>query len=129
MLEASAFDFEDQWRALQVAVLAIEMVASGSVADEPAVDGGRRGENFARRQIRPVTRTDQAAGLHPVEPAVEVGGEFCARLGFYRESFRAQHAFPELVAQPVNHAVVGAHALPHDFRRYANHMRVTNLTA
>src|ERR1700681_259368 len=38
--QTRAFDLEDQRGALQVAILAAEVVACGSVADEGAVDGG-----------------------------------------------------------------------------------------
>jgi len=33
-LRAGAFDFEDQGRALQVSVLAVEVIAGGGIADE-----------------------------------------------------------------------------------------------
>ncbi len=38
-----------------------------------------------------------------------------------------QHAYAQLVTQPVHHAVVRAHALLHNFRRYSDHVRVANL--
>jgi len=55
-------------------------------------------------------------------------GEFVP-VSFYGESFGAQHAFRELVAEAIDHAVVGAHALLHKFRRYADHVRVADLAA
>src|ERR1700676_1445798 len=45
--QTRAFDLEDQRGAPQVAILAAEVVACSSVADEGAVDGGWRGEDFA----------------------------------------------------------------------------------
>src|SRR6267378_5090404 len=129
MREAGAFDFEDQRRALQVAIFAAEVVAGGGVADEGAVDGGRRGEDFAGGKIGPVARTDEAAGLDPVQAAIEMGGEFCAGFGFYGEGFGAEHAFAELVAEAIDHAVIGAHALLHDFGSYADHVGVADLAA
>src|SRR5216684_5006799 len=129
MLEAGAVDFEDQGRALQVSVLAVEVIAGGGIADESAVDACRGGENFAGGKIGPVTRADEAAGLDPVEAAIEMCGEFGARFSFYGESFGAQHAFAELVAEAIDHAVVGAHALLHNFRRNTDHVRVADLAA
>src|SRR5258708_37887787 len=87
MLEAGAFDFEDQGRALQVTVLAVEVIAGGGIADEGAVDGGRGGGNFAGGDIWPVTRACEAAGLCPVEAAIEMGGEIGSRFRFYRLRF------------------------------------------
>ncbi|GAC1626649.1 MAG: hypothetical protein PVS2B2_20120 [Candidatus Acidiferrum sp.] len=48
---------------------------------------------------------------------------------FYGKSFGSKHAFAQLVAQAVDQAVVRAHALLHDFRRDANHVRVADLAA
>src|SRR5713226_8486696 len=127
--EARACDFEDQRRALQVAVLAVEMIAGGGVADEGAIDGSGGGENFAGGEIGPVARADEAAGLDPVEAAIEMGGEFSAGFGLYGERFGAQHAFAELVAEAIDHAVIGAHALPHDFGRDTDHVGVADLAA
>src|SRR6267142_410894 len=105
------------------------MIAGGGVADEGAVDGGRGGEYFAGGKIGPVARTDEAAGFHPVEAAIEMGGEFCAGFGFYGEGFGAEHAVAELVAEAIDHAVIGAHALLHDFGSYADHVGVADLAA
>ena len=74
-------------RALQVAILAVEMIARGGVADERAVHRGGSGENFARREIRPVARADQAAGFYPVEAGIEMRGEGSAGFGFHGERF------------------------------------------
>src|SRR5258708_22164284 len=105
------------------------MIAGGGDADEGAVDGGWGGENFAGGKIGPIARTDESAGLDPVEAAIEMGGEFCASLGFYGEGFGAEHAVAELVAEAVDHAVIGAHPLLHDFGSHANHVGVTDLAA
>src|SRR5579872_5772103 len=56
-------------------------------------------------------------------------GEARASFRSYRECFGAEHAFAELVAQAVHHAVIGTHALLHDFRRDAHHVRVADLAA
>src|SRR5205823_14399748 len=69
--QASACDLERQRRLLEVAVLRTEVVARRPVADEGAVDARRRREHFARRQVRPVARADQPAGLHPRERWIE----------------------------------------------------------
>ena len=37
------------------------------------------------------------------------------------------HALQKFFAQPVNHVVVRAHPLLHNFRRHANHVRVANV--
>src|SRR5260370_14131862 len=74
MLQAGACDFEDQGRALQVAVLAIEVVAGGSVADEGAVDGGWRGENFAGGEIWTGAGTDEAVRLLAIEAPLQLSG-------------------------------------------------------
>src|SRR5258705_5929398 len=105
------------------------MIAGGGVADEGAVDGGWRRENFAGGKIGPIARTDEAAGFDPVEAAIEMGGEFCAGFGLYGEGFGAEHAVAELVAEAVDHAVIGAHALLHDFGSYADHVGVADLAA
>src|ERR1700719_2757152 len=105
------------------------MVARGSVAHEGAVDGSRSGEDLAGRKIGPVARTDEPAGLDPIEAAIEMGGELGARFSFYSKRFRSQHAFAEFVAESINETVVGAHALLHNFGRNANHVRVANLAA
>ena len=127
--EAGAFNSQDHGSSLQVAVFPIEMIAGSGVADEGAVDGGGCGEDFAGWQIGPITRTDKAAGFYPVETAIEMSGEARAGFGFYSERLRAEHAFAELVAETVNHAVVGAHALLHDFWRDADHVGVADLAA
>ena len=67
---------------LQIAIFAVEVVAGGGIADKGAVDGRGRRENLAGRKIGPIARTDQAAGLDPVKPAVEVRGDGCARRRF-----------------------------------------------
>src|SRR5439155_18458878 len=85
---ASAFDADQpstlngqlHRRGLQVAVLSAEVVACAGVADERAVDGRRRSKNFSGGKIRPIARADEAAGLDPIEAAVEVCGE--RRAGF-----------------------------------------------
>jgi hypothetical protein len=58
-----------------------------------------------------------------------MGGKFCAGFGFYGEGFGAEHAVAELVAEAIDHAVIGAHALLHDFGSYADHVGVANLAA
>src|SRR5260370_24415091 len=72
MLQAGACDFEDQGRALQVAVLAIEVVAGGSVTDEGAVDGGWRGENFTGRKTGTLQPNYQAPRLHPIQRPITI---------------------------------------------------------
>src|SRR5260370_19504929 len=87
MLEAGAFDFEDQGRALQVSVLAVEVIAGGGIADEGAVDAGRGGENFAGGKIGPVKRAEEAAGLDPVQARRQKGGACGAPVSVYVARF------------------------------------------
>ncbi len=56
-------------------------------------------------------------------------GDLCTCFGFHRECFGAQHPFTQAVAQPVHQLVIRAHALLHDLRRDADHVRVANLAA
>src|SRR5437879_1694944 len=112
--EPRALDLQLQRRGLQIAILPVEMVASSGVANESPINGRRCSKNLTRRQVRPVARADQSAGLHPVEAAVEVRGDFRPSFGFYREGFGAKHALAQLVAQAIHHAVVRAHTLLHD---------------
>ena len=127
--EARVFDFERERRGLQVAVFAVEVIAGGGIADEGAVDCGGSGEDFAGGEIGPVARADEAAGLDPVEAAIEVGVDGCAGFGANGERLRAEHAFAEFVAEAIDHFVVGAHALLHDLRSDADHVGVANLAA
>src|SRR5579859_3518776 len=127
LLQPRAFDFEDQRSALQVAVLAAEVVSGRGVTNKSAVDSGRSGEDFAGGQIGPIAWTDQATGLDPIEAAIEMRGEFGACFGFYRKRLGAQHTLTKLVAEPIHETIVGAHSLLHDFRRDADHVRVANL--
>src|SRR5258708_11807752 len=127
--EPRALDLQLQRCSLQVAVLSVEVVAGSGVANKGTIDGRGRRENFARRQVRPIARADQPAGLHPVEAAVEVCSYFSPRFCSYREGFGAKHALAQLVAQAIHHAVIRAHALLHDLWRHANHVRVANLAA
>src|SRR5436305_8579085 len=113
MLQAGTLNFQDQRRTLQVAIFPIEMVAGSGIANEGAINSGWRGENFACRKIRPVARTDEATGLNPIKPAVEVSREFGASFGFYGQRLCAQHALAELIAETVDHAIVRAHSLLH----------------
>ena len=105
------------------------MIASRGIADESAVDGCGSREHFAGRQVGPVARADEAAGFHPVEAAIEMGGERRAASVLTVSVSRAEHALAELVAQAVDQAVVGAHALLHDFGSDADHVGVADLTA
>src|SRR5581483_4157895 len=86
--EPRVADGQFERRGLQIAVLAVEVVAGRGVADEGAVQRRGSREHLARRKIRPVARTDQAAGFHPVESAVEMRGERRARSALHRERFR-----------------------------------------
>src|ERR1700730_12269082 len=90
--EASFLDLQNQRRGLQVAILAIEMVAGGGVAYESAIDRSGRGKNFARGKIGPVSRADQSAGFYPIETGIKMRCDVSARLGFYRKGFGAHHA-------------------------------------
>ena len=63
--QSAAADLEHQRGAIEDAVFAVEVVAGGPVAHEHAVHRTRRGEGFAGRQVRPVARVDEAAGLDP----------------------------------------------------------------
>src|ERR1700688_3574117 len=80
--QTRALDFEDQRGALQISVLTVEVIASAGIADEGAVHSGRSREHFTSGKIGPVARTDESAGLDPIEAAIEMGGEFgaCVRL-------------------------------------------------
>src|SRR5258708_29693977 len=73
MLEACAFDFEDQGRALQVTVLAVEVIAGGGIADERAVDAGPGGENFAGGGVGAVTRGHGGTSLDPLDGPLAIG--------------------------------------------------------
>src|SRR5262249_41661190 len=86
--QAPADKFQHQRRGLQIAVLAVEIVARGRVADEAAIYGTRCRKDFACWKVRPIARADQAAGFYPIELAVEMRGKGSAGLGFYRERFR-----------------------------------------
>src|SRR6266699_6018261 len=90
--EPRALDLERQRRILQVAIFSVEVVACSGVANESAINGRGRGKNLTRRQVRPIARADQPAGLHPVEAAVEVRGDFRTGFGLYGEGFGAEHA-------------------------------------
>src|SRR5260370_38705411 len=105
------------------------MIAGRGVADERAVHRCGSGKNFAGRNVRPIARADEPAGLHPVDAAVEMRRDLRSRFGLYGEGFGAQHAFTQAVAQAVHHAVIRAHALLHDLWRDPDHVRVTNLAA
>src|SRR5271165_1045574 len=105
------------------------MVARRCVADKRAIYRRRSSKNFAGGEIGPIAWADQAAGLYPVEAAIEMGGDVGAGFGFYRERFGAEHAVAEFVAKFVNLQVIGAHALLHDFRSDADHVGVADLAA
>lgn len=100
--EAGVFDGKGHGGGLQVAVLAVEVIAGRGVADKSAVDGGRGGEDFASGKIGPVARGDEAAGFDPVEAAVEMSGKGSPGFGFDGKSFSAKHAFAEFVAEAVH---------------------------
>jgi len=64
--EPGALDLENQGRFLEVAVLVVEVIAGGGVADKGAVDGGGGSKNFAGGEVGPVAGCAQPAGLDPV---------------------------------------------------------------
>src|SRR5271165_3627847 len=105
------------------------MIAGCGITDKGAVHRGGSCENFASRQVGPITWADEAAGFYPVEAAIEMGSNRGACFGFYGERLRAEHAFTEFVAQAVHHTVIGAHALLHNFRSYADHVGVADSAA
>ncbi len=110
----------------QVAVFRAEVVAGGAVADEHAVDAQRRGEHFARRQVRPVAAVDEAAGLHPGQRRIERRRQSGPTRRLDSERTGARHPLAQALAQLVDQPVVGAHALPHDLRRHPDHVRVAD---
>src|SRR5207248_8929772 len=63
--QASFGNLQRERRGREVAVLLPEVVARGAIADEHAVDARRGGEDLAGRQVRPVARADEPAGLDP----------------------------------------------------------------
>ena len=128
-LQASAGDLQGQRAGAQVAVLGAEVVAGGAVADKHAVDAQRRGEHFARRQVRPVAAVDQAARFHPGQRGVEGRGQPGTPCGFDAQPLGARHPLAEALAQLIDQAVVGAHPLFHDLRRDPDHVRVADRAA
>src|ERR1700688_4150725 len=68
--EAGFLDLQNQGRGLQVAVLAIEVIAGGGITDKSAVHGRGSGKNFTCGKIRPISRTDQSAGFYPIEAEI-----------------------------------------------------------
>src|SRR6266478_5613102 len=127
--EPRALNLQVQRRGLQVAVFSVEVIAGRGVADKGSVHCCGCSENFSGRKIRPVPRADQTAGLHPVEPTIEMRGDFRSGFGFYSEGFGAKHALAQLLAEAIHQAVIRAHALLHDLWRDSDHVRVTNLAA
>ncbi len=105
------------------------MVARSGIADKGTVDCGRSGENFTGWQVGPVTRAYKAAGFDPVEAAIEMRREGSASFGLNRERFGVEHAFAELVAKAIYHAVIRAHSLLHDFSGDTDHVGVADLAA
>ena len=72
---------------------------------------------------------DDPARLHPGKAAIERGREVRARRGADAERPRALHAVAQLLAEAIDLAVVGPHALPHDARRHPNHVGVAHAAA
>src|SRR5690349_1967582 len=89
--QTRAFDGQLHRRRLQITVLAVEIIAGGGVADESAVERRRSCEYLSGGKIRPITRADESAGLHPVEAAVEMRRERSACPAFHCECLRPQH--------------------------------------
>src|SRR5882724_12711627 len=105
------------------------MVTGARVADEGAIHCCGRREDFARGKIGPVARADQAAGFNPVQAVIEVRGKRGARFGLHGKRFGTQHTLAQTIAEAVDHFIVSAHTLLHDFRSDADHVRVANLAA
>ena len=117
-------NLENQRRPAKAAVFRIEIVARRSVADKRPVNRSRGREYLARRKIGPVARIDEAAGLHPGQRMIECGPEIRAIRGPDGQRPRMVHPVAQLRAQSIDKPVIRAHALTHDLRRDANHVRV-----
>jgi hypothetical protein len=64
--QAAVFHADGERRGAQVAVLFAEVIAHHAIDHEGAVDALGGGESLAARQIAPLVRADDAAGLEPL---------------------------------------------------------------
>src|SRR5215468_10976614 len=125
--QSPALNLHHQRRGLQISILPVEVGGRGCSAHKRAVHGRRSSKDLARRQIRPILRADEPAGLHPIQLPVKVRAERRTGIGLHRQSLGALHALAQPLTQFVHLTVVGTHALLHDLWRYAHHVRVADL--
>ena len=87
----------------------------------------RRREHLAGRQVRPVAPVDEPLRLDPVQRRIEGRVATRCRTASRRAGVDACGIRSQsLVLSAIDQPVVGAHALLHDLRRHADHVRVAD---
>src|SRR5579871_131185 len=124
--EAIAFDRQRQRRRVEQSVPLAQPVADDAIDDKGAVHFERRREDLAARQVAPLLRADETAGLDPLVGRRQRGRQIAAASTRRPNVCGAGNNLEHATAQRIDLGEIRAHALPHDFRRDVHHVRMTN---
>ncbi len=124
-LQSRPGDLQHHRRIPQAPILRIEMIARSPIANKCPIHTLRRSKNFPSRQIRPIPRADQPAGLHPIQRPIKRRRNRSPALRRNAQQIRRPHPVAQTIAQTIHLAVIRPHPLLHNLRRNAHHVRIT----